>query len=438
MHTDKLRYKHPYKRTSLGLTTETTIYYRFIRIYSRSAWETSPGKEEVVMSVTETRTRDTQSRLGKRGAKSKEIVEQALEHAGVRIGGDNPWDIQVYNEDLYDRVVRDGELGAGEAYMDGWWDAPELDRFFDRVLGADLLRYFQNNWTTTLHLAKARMLNLQNGSRASEVAEQHYDVGNDLYRDMLDSRMVYTCGYWSGGARTLAEAQEAKLDLVCRKLELEPGMTVLDLGCGWGSFAKYAAENYGVEVTAMNVSREQVEYARETCEGLPVTVLLEDYRNAAGRYDRVVSIGLMEHVGYKNYRSYMETVDRCLKEDGIAFIHTIGGNVSTQSANPWTTKYIFPNGVLPSITQLGEAMEGLFVMEDWHNFGPDYDKTLMAWHENFERNWHKHRERYGDRFYRMWKFYLMSSAGAFRSRSIQLWQIVMTKPGRAQPRCRVS
>jgi cyclopropane-fatty-acyl-phospholipid synthase len=281
------------------------------------------------------------------------------------------------------------------------------------------------------------LVNHQKTSRAYEVGVRHYDIGNDLYRAMLDSRMVYTCGYWKD-ARNLDEAQEAKLDLVCRKVGLKPGMKVLDLGCGWGSFARYAAERYGAEVVGVTVSKEQVELGNSLCSGLPVDIRLQDYRSVKGKFDRVVSIGIMEHVGYKNYRTYMEVVDHTLKDDGIGFFHTIGGNVSVKIGNPWTTKYIFPNGQIPSIAQLGKAMEGLFVMEDWHNIGPDYDRTLMAWHESFEQSWPGLKDRYSERFRRMWRFYLLSSAGAFRSRSVQLWQVVMTKPGLRQPACRLS
>ncbi len=372
------------------------------------------------------------------GNKSKKIIQDLLRQADVTIGGDNPWDIQVHNEALYDRILRDGELGMGESYMDGWWDCQALDQLTDRVFRGQLHNFFQNNWKNSLHLLKARYINLQKNHRAYKVGHLHYDVGNDLYKDMLDSRMAYTCGYWGNGARNLDEAQEAKLDLVARKIELEPGMKVLDLGCGWGCFAKYAAEKYGAEVTGVTVSREQVNLGNQMCENLPVKILLEDYKNVTGQYDRVISIGIMEHVGYKNYRTYMETADRCLKDDGIALIHTIGGNRSKTTANNWYTTYIFPNSALPSIAQLGAAMEDLFVMEDWHNFGPDYDKTLMAWHDNFERSWHKHKQNYDERFYRMWNFYLLTSAGAFRARTNQLWQIVMTKPGTAQPACRLS
>ena len=364
---------------------------------------------------------------------SKDLVRAILEEAGIKINGKNSWDIQVHDERFYSRVFKDGALGLGESYMDEWWDVEKLDEFLTKLLLYQSEKKIKSSLKIKLFYLKTKLFNLQKRSRAHHVAEKHYNIGNEFYKDMLDTRMNYTCGYWKN-AKNLEEAQEQKLKLVCEKLELEPGMKVLELGCGWGAFAKYAAENYGVEVTAVNISKPQVEYAREITKGLPVEVKLMDWREVSGRYDRVLSIGIMEHVGYKNYRHYMEKVSEVLKDDGISLIHTIGGNISTTSANPWTTKYIFPNGMLPSIAQLGKAMERLFIMEDWHNFGPDYDKTLMAWFENFEKNWHKYEEKFGRRFYRMWKYYLLSSAAGFRSRQTQLWQIVMTKMGRKQPK----
>jgi len=366
---------------------------------------------------------------------AKVDFKRLAELAGIAIDGDRPFDIQVHNEKVYERILQGGALALGESYMDGWWDCQTLDEMISRILKARLEDRIKKDWKLIWHILKSRIFNLQKPSRAFQVGERHYDIGNDFYRQMLDKRMLYTCAYWKD-ASDLDEAQEAKLDLVCRKIGLNEGMTVLELGCGWGSFAKYAAERYGAKVTGVTVSKEQVELGREMCRGLPVEIRLQDYRSVAGKYDRVVSIGIMEHVGYKNYRTYMEVVDRTLKDDGIAFIHTIGSNISDTAANPWTTKYIFPNGMLPSIAQIGKAMEGLFVMEDWHNFGPDYDRTLMAWYNNFEKAWPRFRDKYGERFYRMWRYYLLSCAGAFRSRHIQLWQIVMTKPGREQPVCR--
>jgi len=368
---------------------------------------------------------------------AQEAVQKLFGQAGVTVNGDKPWDIQVHNNELYQRLLSRDSLALGESYMDGWWDCASLDQFIDKIIRANLQNQIKGDLRLAGHVLKSKLFNLQKTSRAYQVGEKHYDIGNDLYCAMLDKRMAYTCGYWAA-ADSLDAAQEAKLDLVCRKINLKPGMTVLDLGCGYGSFAKYAAEKYGARVTGVTVSKAQVELGTKMCKALPVEIKLEDYRAVTGKFDRVISIGIMEHVGFKNYRIYMEKVDQCLKDNGIAFIHTIGRNVSTSTCDPWITKYIFPNSMLPSIAQIARAMEGLFVMEDWHNFGQHYDKTLMVWHANFEAAWPDLKNKYGERFYRMFRFYLLSCAGAFRARSIQLWQIVMTKPGRECPDCRIS
>jgi len=254
---------------------------------------------------------------------------------------------------------------------------------------------------------------------------------------MLDKRMNYTCGYWKD-ADNLDAAQEAKLELVCRKIGLEPGMKVLELGCGFGAFAGYAAEKYGVSVTGVTVSKMQVEYGNERYKDLPVELKLMDYRNVEGKFDRVISIGIMEHVGYKNYETYMKVVNKTLKDSGVTFFHTIGRNDSATTVNAWMNKYIFPNGVLPSIEQLAKAMDKYFVIEDLHNFGPDYDKTLMCWYENFENAWDELKVELDERFRRMWRYYLLTSAGGFRARQTQLWQFVMTRIGDSQPDCRLS
>ena len=372
-------------------------------------------------------------------SKSEAVIRELLDLAEIEVNGAHPWDIQVHDARLYDRLIKKTELGLGEAYMDGWWDAEAVDQLITRILLADLRSKLKGDLSLAWKMFQGRLFNLQTKSRAFQVGEHHYDLGNDLYRAMLDKRMTYTCGYWANAA-TLDEAQEAKLDLVCRKIGLEPGMTVLELGCGWGCFAKYAAETYGAQVTGVTVSKEQVKLGMEMSKGLPVELRLQDYREVDGVYDRVISIGVMEHVGRKNYRTYMEVVDRTLRKGGVAFFHTIGTNRSRIGGVGWGDKYIFPNGMLPSIAQLAEAMEGLFVMEDWHNFGPHYDKTLMCWHANFEAAWPELRKNsaYADRFYRMWRYYLLSSAGGFRARSSQLWQVVMTRPGTLQPACRCS
>ncbi len=376
----------------------------------------------------------TRARQGA-ASSSERLVRELLAKAGIEIGGPAAHDLVVHDARFFARVARDGPLGLGESYMDGWWDSPSVDQMITRLHRADLPGHVRKNWRYKLSLLKARLFNLQSRARAFQVGERHYDIGNDLYRRMLDERMLYTCAYWED-AETLDEAQEAKLELVCRKLGLTEGMRVLELGCGWGSFAKYAAERYGVSVTGYTVSKDQVALGRELCAGLPVDLRLEDYRNADGLYDRVVSIGILEHVGYKNHRGYMELVDRCLAPDGISLIHTIGNPLSEGAADPWTQKYIFPNGQVPSVAQLARAMEGLFLFDDLHTFGRHYDRTLLAWHRNFEQAWPELRSKYGERFGRMWRYYLLMSAAAFRSRYLNLFQIVMTRPGASYARSR--
>ena len=368
---------------------------------------------------------------------SEASVRALLGEAGIEVNGRNPWDPQVHDERIFARILRDTSLGLGEAYMDGWWDCESLDGFFYRVLLADLNDKVKKNSSLAFEVFKARLFNRQSSARAYEVGEKHYNLGNDLYTAMLDKRLNYTCAYWKK-ARNLDEAQEAKLELVCSKIGITKGMTILELGCGWGSFAKYAAEKHGASVLGVTVSKEQVALGMELCKGLPVELRLQDYREVTGTFDAVISIGVMEHVGYKNYPEYMEVVDRCLKPGGIGFIHTIGGNKSGVRGEPWLDRYIFPNGMLPSIAQLSSAMEGKFVIEDLHNIGPEYDTTLMAWYANFEKAWPDLREKYGERFRRMWRYYLLSCAGGFRARNQQLWQIVFTRRGTPQPVCRIS
>jgi cyclopropane-fatty-acyl-phospholipid synthase len=368
---------------------------------------------------------------------SESIFRDLLSQAGLEVNGKNPWDIQIYDPRFYERVFHEPHLTLGEGYMDGWWDCAQIDEFINRVLLGRLDQKIRGDWQVTLFLLRSRLFNLQTAARAYEVGQRHYDLGNDLYCAMLDRRLNYTCGYWKN-ATTLDEAQEAKLDLVCRKIGAHPGMRILELGCGWGSFAKFAAEQYGVQVLGVTVSKEQVALGMERCKGLPVELRLQDYRQVEGQYDAVISIGIMEHIGYRNYRTYMQTAARCLKPGGIAFIHTIGSNEDVTSTDPFSNKYIFPNGMMPSIAQQTKAMENIFVVEDLHNIGPHYDPTLMAWCANFDRAWPELKSRYDERFRKMWRYYLLSSAGGFRSRSQQLWQIVMTRQGAPQPNCRFS
>jgi cyclopropane-fatty-acyl-phospholipid synthase len=355
-------------------------------------------------------------------------VAEIFALAGIEIGGRRPWDLQVYDERFYQRLLSDGSLASGESYMDGWWDAEALDELCTRVHGANLADQVVE-WSTIWLALKGWIFNRQTKSRSEKVALQHYDLGNDIYEAMLDQRMQYTCGYWKD-ATTLDQAQEDKLRLICRKLQLEPGMNVLDLGGGFGGLAHFMASEYGCRVVSYNISGEQVAYGREWCRGLPVRFEQKDYRNAAGEaqaFDRVVSIGLCEHIGLKNYPTFFDLARRKLKPRGLFLLHTIGGNTSYTCTDAWIDKYIFPNGLIPSVTQLGKATEDRWVVEDWHNFGPDYDQTLMAWWQNFDRAWPVLQHKYDERFYRMWKYYLLGCAGGFRARKLQLWQIVLSK-----------
>ena len=363
--------------------------------------------------------------------RAADLMRDLLGRAGVTVGGDAPWDIRINDERVYPRVLRDGTMAVGEAYVEGWWDSPALDQMLERIIRARVDLELRDSWVLLAHAVRARIFNRQ-AVRAFEVGERHYDVGNDLYEAMLGRRMMYTCAYFKD-TDDLDAAQDAKLDLVCRKIGLRRGMRVLDLGCGWGGFAAFAAENYGASIVGYTVSREQVSWIKERYAALPIEVRHDDYRKATGQFDAVVSIGLMEHVGPKNHRAYMEQAARCLAPGGIAFIHTIGGSRARTQIDPWFEKYIFPNAVIPTLGQLATSMEEILVPEDVQNIGPHYDRTLMAWWANFDAAWPRLRDKYGERFYRMWKYYLLASAAEFRARHHNLYQIVATPVGTPQP-----
>jgi len=369
------------------------------------------------------------------------LVRAIFDEADVGVDGRRPGDILVKNPGFYERLIRDASIGLGESYMDEWWECDALDLFIEKLLRVDVKKKIQGSLKMKLLTLQALVTNMQSRARARQVAEAHYDIGNDLYEVMLCKRMVYTCGYWKN-ASTLDEAQEHKLDLICRKAGLAPGMRVLDLGCGFGGFAMFAAERYGVEVKGVTISKEQQRWGAAEAQrrGLAgVELCLEDYRNQYGRYDRVVSIGMLEHVGWRNHRNFMEVVHRCLKPEGVAVLHTIGSNESQKHGIPFFEKYVFPNAASPSMAQLGRASENLFAIEDVHNIGPDYRPTLLAWWKNFEAGYPTlDHAKYDGRFWRMWRFYLLAAAGAVAARESQLWHLVLTRIGRAQPDCRIS
>lgn len=361
-------------------------------------------------------------------------MTKLLATAGIEVNGGQPWDIQIKNPRALQRMVSEPSLGAGEGYMDGDWECEHLDEFFFRVMRHLDPKEIYHRDTLLKFWLKNIFVNPQSPRYSKKVAEQHYNLDNELYIAMLGQSMAYTCGYWAS-AQTLDEAQIAKYDLICRKLGLRPGEKVLELGCGFGGFAKYAAENYGVAMVSINISVEQMRYARTICRNLPVQLIECDYRDTQAynpqkiKFDKVVSIGLCEHVGYKNYDTFFRIARENLKKDGLFLLHTIAKNISTSFTDPWIQKYIFPQGTLPTLKALGGASEPYFSPEDVHNIGADYDKTLMAWYENFAKNWSKLSFRHDERFYRMWRYYLLSCAGGFRSRTMHLYQFVFSPLG---------
>lgn len=363
---------------------------------------------------------------------SPKILQELFDEAGVIINGSNPWDMQIHDPLTYSEILTKWSLGMGESYMDGRWDCVRLDEMLTRLLSCDINMRVQGMAKArfVFEVLRAKLVNLQSKDRAFEVGEKHYDIGNNVFELMLDPHMMYSCGYWEF-ADSLTQAQEHKLDLICKKLQLKNGDRVLEIGCGWGGLAAYAAKTYGVEVLGITISKEQQQLAIDRCKGLPVQIELIDYRDLVGKFDKIVSVGMFEHVGEKNYPIFFQTVSRLLADDGLFLLHSIGSDVTINRTDPWIDRYIFPNGKIPSAIEIGKSIEGIFLIEDWQNFGQDYDKTLMSWHQNFVNNWSKISSQYNERFYRMWNYYLLSCAAFFRSRQGQLWQIVLTKRSRS-------
>lgn len=362
-----------------------------------------------------------------KGSLARETVTNWLAHADIEINGSAGCDMQVHNEAVFDAVMRDGSLGLGESYMAGDWDCPRLDQFFDRVIRAGLDRQIPTARAVAAKLL-AHLRNPQSEHRAWDIGRTHYDLGNALFVEMLGPSMAYSCGYWRD-AQDLDQAQTAKLERICLKLGLQPGMRLLDIGCGWGSLMRHAARHHGVSCVGLTVSEQQARLGEQLCAGLDVRFALEDYRGHQGQYDRIASVGMFEHVGHRNYDAFFSAARRCLQPDGLMLLHTIGSLVRAEHLDPWIDKYIFPNGMLPAMGHIADATMDRFVVEDLENFGAYYDPTLMAWEENFSKAWPTFAHAYPPHFERMWRYYLLSCAGAFRARNLQLWQWVLSPTG---------
>jgi len=363
------------------------------------------------------------------------IIEDFLAQADITVNGNKPYDIQINNpEELYSALSRNISIGAGESFMNNDWDCQAIDELFFRLSRVCSIDKIRGKKTILWFAIKNNITNLQSITRSTQVANIHYNLDNDLYKRMLGKSMAYTCAYWKD-AQTLDDAQNAKYKLVCEKLSLNSQDRLLDLGCGWGGFSKYAATNYGCEVVAVNIASEQIKLAKQECQNLPISFYAEDYRNTKiynpkqQPFTKIATIGLCEHIGTKNYSNFIDIMKSQVCEDGLILLHTIGKASDEQVADPWINKYIFPNGMIPALSQLTHAIENKLVIEDIHNFGAYYDKTLMAWHQNFIDSWPEIKDRFNDKFFRMWKYYLLTCAGVFRARDLQLWQIVMSPKG---------
>jgi cyclopropane-fatty-acyl-phospholipid synthase len=364
----------------------------------------------------------------------KPLLENLLEGSGVRVNGDRPWDIRVNRERLFRRALR-GSLGIGEAYIDGDWDCDALDELFRRVLSSNVQQKPLVRAASALKRLQSRLTNLQTRRRSRAVAEEHYDLDHRMYALFLGPWNQYTCCFFDG-TQDLESAEVAKLEMLCDKLELRRGDRLLDIGCGWGGLAKYAAATRGCEVTGITLSDEQLRFASDFTRGLPVTIRRLDYRDLPGSglppFDKISIVGMIEHVGYRNYAGLFEIAREMLKPDGLFLLHTIGNNEHSTVVDPWIEKYIFRNSMAPAMAHLAGAAEGRFVIEDWENYGHHYVPTLQAWHDRFNANWDRiraldTRHPFDERFRRMWNYYLMSSKAAFEVEQLFLWQLVMTR-----------
>ena len=347
---------------------------------------------------------------------SEEVYGEGLPSATIRLK----------NKSTLSKILRNPYLNLGETYMDSSWD-------LDGASLRDLLNLFRRNVDqqspNTGVKALFSLLQSWNTLRSSVGnIKHHYNLDEELFSGFLDEDMHYSCAYFGEGVQSLEDAQQSKCRHLMQKLRLSPGDHVLDIGCGWGSLAMYLAENADVNVTGITLSDAQVEVARRRSHERnlqdKVDFNLQDYRTHDGKYDAIVSVGMFEHVGRRNFRTYFKKVYEMLKDDGIAVIHTIGNYTYPQATNPWIERYIFPGGYIPSLSEVMRAIElaGL-VTSDIEVWRRHYARTLEQWNERFQRIRERIKQKYDERFCRMWEFYLSACQSAFEESDLVVYQI---------------
>lgn len=362
------------------------------------------------------------------------IISNLLEKMDIQVGGNRAWDIQIHSPDFARRVMTMGGLGLGDSYIEGDWDANSVDSFINHILRARLDKEIKS-FGMSISSLKSRFHSLAKGQKPWKFQDVLRNLPNEFFEAILGTNMSFTSGYWAAGAKTLEEAQQARRDMTCKKLNLKQGMRLLDAGSGWGGFSAFAAEHYGVECVCISSFKGQHEWASQHYAHLPIEFVQNESLMLDGMFDCIVSIDRFEHLPQKNYRVYLEMGDRILEEDGLLLLQSTGKNERRLNGKHWFDTHILQNNSLPTIAQIAGATNGLFVMEDMHNFGSDYDKTLMAWYQNFEAAWPALQKQYkfDEKLYRTWKYYLLSSAGAYRANDLQQWQCIFSKQHARNP-----
>lgn len=348
-----------------------------------------------------------------------------LREANIEPNGASPWDPQIKDERFYRTVLLRGSVGLGDAYLNGWWECADISGFILRIIKSGIhLRVPR----VDIFLRRLRfgLIDAQNRIRSKRVAELHYDEDPYIFEVMLGSTNSYTCARWKG-VITLDAAQQQKMDLLCKKAGLSSGMTVLDIGSGWGGFLAYAAERYQVRGIGLTISKTQLDYARKRYGNLPVEFRLQDYRDFVGGVDAVVSICVIEHVGSDHYREYFQKVRETLtREDGFFAMQCILACDTQARMDPWTEKHIFPNGILPTLERIENAVEGILHIVDREFFRDDYVRTFSAWYENLVRNKNAIIARCGVRYFRKYEYYLCLYIAGFGSGRIDVGQFVLS------------